>query len=71
MSQEAPIREDQIVTGPLFSELLGHGCVYGGGLHKLEPNELASVPADEIAWLAGPALAPPQEQGDLFVEEVA
>lgn len=52
-------------------ELLGHGRVYGGGLHKLEPNELASVPADDIARLAGLALASPQEQGDLFVEEVA
>ncbi len=47
--------------------LLGEGRVYGGGLHKLEPKELANVDATAIAELI-PDLRPPvsTKQLDIF-----
>ena len=40
--------------------LRGAGRVYGGGLHKLEPRELAGIPAGEIAALI--ERLPPRER---------
>jgi hypothetical protein len=50
-------------------ELLGEGRVYGGGLHKLEPKELANVDATAIASLI-PSLESMQssKQLELFAE---
>ena len=46
--------------------LLGEGRVYGGGLYKMEPTELANVPADAIAALLPSAGARPRKQVELF-----
>ncbi len=37
-----------MITG---ETLVGEGRIYGGGLHKLEPKELANVPAEGILEL--------------------
>jgi len=48
-------------------QLLSEGRVYGGGLHKLEPKELANVPVPEIATLL-PHTERPAKQANLFAE---
>ena len=47
------------------TDLLGEGRVYGGGLHKLEPRELANVPVQQIAALLPPD-ARPHKQTNLI-----
>jgi hypothetical protein len=46
-------------------QLLGEGRVYGGGLHKLEPRELANLPVPEISALL-PQESRPIRQADLL-----
>jgi adenine-specific DNA-methyltransferase len=47
-----------LLRGLAPDRLLGEGRVYGGGLHKLEPRELAHVGVPELgAWLASRARA--------------
>ena len=50
--------------------LLGEGRVYGGGLHKMEPRELANIPATEIVDLVAELVGPRSFDVDLFTGRV-
>ena len=57
----------QVLNRITPEHLLAEGRVYGGGLHKLEPKELANVPVPEIAALLPETV---QRQEELFAAAV-
>jgi hypothetical protein len=56
----------EFLSGIDAEVLLGEGRVYGGGLYKMEPKELANVPADAIAAMLPTAVQSRAKQRELF-----
>ncbi len=56
----------EFLNGIDAATLLGEGRVYGGGLYKMEPRELANVPAEAIAAMLPAAEHRPASQGEMF-----
>jgi hypothetical protein len=57
----------EVLNQTTADQLLGEGRVYGGGLHKLEPNELANVNATAISELIPDfKILATEKQFDLF-----
>jgi hypothetical protein len=61
----------EFLSGIDAATLLGEGRVYGGGLYKMEPKELANVPAEPIAALLPSNEHRPATQGEIFKEHAA
>lgn len=56
----------EFLNGIDAATLLGEGRVYGGGLYKMEPKELANVPAEPIAAMLPSANMRPSSQSEMF-----
>jgi adenine-specific DNA-methyltransferase len=61
----------EFLNGIDASTLLGEGRIYGGGLYKMEPKELANVPAQEIAELLPITRDRPAGQTEMFSDRRA
>jgi hypothetical protein len=65
------LRVWEFLDGIDAATLLGEGRVYGGGLYKMEPKELANVPAEAIAAMLPSGENLPAAQGNMFSTRAA